>query len=569
MSRLELHPAPTHGGLPQGPSTPARRRVRPAAALALVLAAVALAGLCAAYVVAARAAYGGNSDDATLVLQGQSMATGHLTLSGWDLSYDAFWTSDVPFYGLAVALFGVREHLMYLVPAVIALLLALVTAWVSLPSGGEARQPVPRRLARRAAVPVAVVLAVLGLPNPVLAYFLLQAGWHAVTALLCLIAFAAVAARRSGRAGLFVAVVAVAAGLLGDLLTAVLALVPLGAGALVAVRRTRSWRAAARPAIAAAGGCLLALGLRLLALAVGTYAIGSRNLRATSSQVLANLASLPDRVGGLFGVTDIAGGSSPWPLRAVHALVLAGVLAALGGALAGLVRGLIGGRRTGAPASTGSEPGGAAAFGNWASPMLDDLLGLAIVADVVAYCVFATDSAVPLARYLVPGVAFATVLAARRAGSLAARLGARRRRAGLLALAAITACCLVDFGVDTLGPPASQEARPLATFLVGHHLRAGIGDYWSASITTVDSGGSVAVRPVQLGPHGSLVRYTKQSDASWYAGRRFDFFVSDTANPWQGVTSAAAVRSFGSPAKSYEVGTYRILVWPHPVRVSS
>ncbi len=76
------------------------------------------------------------------------------------------------------------------------------------------------------------------------------------------------------------------------------------------------------------------------------------------------------------------------------------------------------------------------------------------------------------------------------------------------------------------------------------------------------------MRPVQLGPGHSLVRYNKQSDASWYEGVPFRFFVSDTGNPWQGVTSGAAVRAFGSPARSYEVGTYRVLVWSHPIHVA-
>src|SRR5580698_4027563 len=59
------------------------------------------------FVLASRHAFGSNSDDATLILQGQSVSSGHLTLQGWDLSYDSFWTVDVLFYALGVRLLGV------------------------------------------------------------------------------------------------------------------------------------------------------------------------------------------------------------------------------------------------------------------------------------------------------------------------------------------------------------------------------------------------------------------------------------------------------------------------------
>jgi hypothetical protein len=88
---------------------------------------VAVVLLIVLFDLASRHAFGGNSDDATLVLQGQSISSGHFTLQGWDLSYDSFWTVDVIFYALAVRLLGVSPELLNLVPAVIAALLVLVS----------------------------------------------------------------------------------------------------------------------------------------------------------------------------------------------------------------------------------------------------------------------------------------------------------------------------------------------------------------------------------------------------------------------------------------------------------
>ncbi|HTX00276.1 MAG TPA: hypothetical protein VMD59_15960 [Acidimicrobiales bacterium] len=570
---------------------PARQRPCPCTVAASL---VAVAALSALFLVAAKAAYGGNSDDATLVLQGQSMASGHLTLSGWDLSYDAFWTSDVPFYALAVAIVGARQVDMYLVPAVVGALLALVAASMAggiplrmrRPAGPPPGAGVPRPLVATLAA-LGTAVALLALPSPVLSYFLLQGGWHAVTALWCLIAFAGVA-RAKSRAGLGVAVVFLAAGLLGDLLTAVLGIAPLLVAGAVAARRQASWRAARRYVAAVAGGCALALLARGIALTVGTYTIGSRSVLAAPSQVLRNVASIPDRIAGMLGVTDTVPGvsASPWPFRLAHLVLLVAVVAALLAALADLVRGLLGrpvpaGAPGSAPADqappaaaagpAGATPGNGAGAGigtvardeSW---RLDDLLAVAVLADLVAYVVFATDSNIALARYLVPGVVFAALLAARWIARLVRRHPLVRSRwvAGFALL--LVALCGLDFGLDSLGPAAPQEARALAGFLAARHLDVGIGDYWSSSVVSVDSGGRVLVRPVQLGRHRKLVRYDKQSTAAWYH-TTFQFFVSDTANPWQGVSSAAAQRTFGAPASVYRVGTYRVLVWAHPVRL--
>jgi hypothetical protein len=551
----------------------ARRRDSRRLVAACLLCLVGAAALAALLALAAGAAYGGNSDDATLVLQGRAMSAGHLTLSGWDLSFDAFWTTDVPLYALTVAILGVRQEVMYLVPAVVAVLLVLTGAWLALPRREAHRAAARGNRLLAALVATGTVVALLGLPSPVLAYFLLQGGWHATTALCCLIVFGGVA-RSSSRLGLAVAIVSLAAALLGDLLSAALAVGPLLAAGAVAAGRSRRWRAGARHASAAAGGGALAWLARDAARAVGTYAIGPRSILATPRQMLSNLASLPDRVGGMFGVTDIVGGvaPSPWPLRAAHALVLVLVLAALATSLAGIPRTDAGGRRAAAisPAAGSAHAGLDLRTAPPQDRALEELLAIAVVADVCAYCLFAAASATALSRYLLPGVAFATVLTARHLARLAGRARPRPARCASLAGLVLIACCALDFGCNSLGPPAPQEARPLAAFLAGHGLTSGVGDYWSASIVTVDSAGSVAVRPVQLGPDHTLVRYDKQSSAAWYEPpRAFRFFVSDTARPWQGVTAAAAAQAFGAPARSYAVGTYRVLVWSRPIHLGA
>src|SRR5260221_14626195 len=69
----------------------------------------------------------GNSDGATVVLEGQALATGNLSLAGWTLSFDSFWTIDAPVYALAEGIFGVRPLLLTIVPSLLAALVLLLS----------------------------------------------------------------------------------------------------------------------------------------------------------------------------------------------------------------------------------------------------------------------------------------------------------------------------------------------------------------------------------------------------------------------------------------------------------
>jgi hypothetical protein len=129
--------------------------------------------------------------------------------------------------------------------------------------------------------------------------------------------------------------------------------------------------------------------------------------------------------------------------------------------------------------------------------------------------------------------------------------------------------CAVTFATESVGGSAPQEARALGSFLQSKGLTSGVGDYWSSSIVTVDTSNKVEVRPVALGSTGTLQRYTLQSAAWWYQGQTFRFFVYDSGNVWQNVTGSAAEKSFGAPAATYDVGSYRVLTYPRGIHIAS
>jgi hypothetical protein len=487
----------------------------------------------------------GDSDGATVILQGQSINDGNLALSGWRTLYDSFWTVDAPFYALGVRIFGVDPRLLYLVPAVLAALVIVVGGWLA----REGRRGAP------AVVAVMTVLGLLALPSDVWARFFLRGPLHVGTVLLCLLAFACL---RAGTWGWrwAVAVVLFAAGLLGDLLTLPLGVLPALVAGGAAMLRARSWRAGLPTVTAAAASGVLAIAVRKIAVIIGTYSIGEANPRASLGQMVSNLEALPSFTAAVFGVGNgvFGPGDVPAALAAVHVVGLLAVAASMIVAGIGLVRGVW----------TGEQRGGSSS----AAWRLDDMLVLACAVELPLFVVLAVTGDPNFIRYLAPLVIFGAVLAGREAARLVEGIGRPQlRRAGYVLGIAVLAAY-----VAAVVPTLSRAKRPttsanLAHFLEARGLHEGIGSYWDASIATVASHGKVVVRPV-IGDHGRIVRYGKQSTREWYAGQPFEFLVYNVASPWPGVSSGTAVATFGPTAHTYTLGSYRVLVWAHPISVA-
>ncbi len=518
------------------------RAIRPA--LLVLGATIGLTALSAFLLEASLHAVAGNSDSATVVLEGAAISHGHLGLHGWSMTADSFWSVDALFYAIAAMLVGVRAVLMNAVPSVIAALSIVVATVVA-----------ARGLSRRASIPASLfVLALLGLPGPVLAYFLLQGPWHVATTLWCLLAFVALL-RPPTRLTFLAAVGLLAAGLLGDPMTLAIGCAPLLVFGLVGLRGRAKEPAAWRPVYAVGMSVVVALVVRAVAYASGGFAVVARHDPITAKHIIWNVLHVVPILSALFGV-----GSLPINAPGVSVLfhlarAIATFLIALG-VLASLVQ-LV--RRTIRPEASMDT-----------SRRVDDLLVTAFFADLAVFVVVSSGSAVNNARYLIPAVIFGSILGARFVGRSAAAL---RDRRGLLALGAAGLVLLGAFALGSAellkSPRPARPAVELTAFLERQGLRNGIGDYWSSSIVTVESREHVLVRPVVTNSAGRIIRDDRESDASWYADTGFEFLVYNLNGPGAGVDLGSARATFGKPTHIYDVGTYRLLVWDHPVYVSA
>jgi hypothetical protein len=111
----------------------------------------------------------------------------------------------------------------------------------------------------------------------------------------------------------------------------------------------------------------------------------------------------------------------------------------------------------------------------------------------------------------------------------------------------------------------------LATFLESHGLTSGVGDFWVASLTTVESGNAVSIRPIVPGPDLKLEAYNKGDDPGWFAGHSFQFVVypsTTAASSSTQVSLRTASATWGRPSTTYDVAGYIVLEWPDSVTVT-
>ncbi|MGO9911154.1 MAG: hypothetical protein ACLPQS_08355, partial [Acidimicrobiales bacterium] len=382
------------------------------------------------------------------------------------------------------------------------------------------------------------------------------------TSRLAGIAFVALRRARFGW-GWALAIIMLAAGMLGDLQTVALGVAPIAIAGVVTMLRSRQWRAGA-PAVSAAA-CSLALAeiVRHVARLIGTFTIAPANPRASLHQMLQNLHHVITYGAALEGVGyhPFGAQSVPLILELAHGVGLLLGLTALVMALVSIVRSSVTSDRL-APVSAEEQECRRESF------FLEDVLFFAFCAGCAVFVWLSFSASGAFGRYLSSAVIFGSILGARLVGRIAERLTTTGPRLATGALAVLVlAGYVATCAMVVTSAPVKQPAVALTTYLEDHHLTHGIGDYWSSSIVTVESADTVVIRPVIALPGGAhLARYMRQTSSQWYDGR-FEFLVYDLSSPWGSVGARSAEASFGPPRHIARVGTYRVLTWAHELAI--
>jgi hypothetical protein len=499
-------------------------------------------------------------DAATALLEGESIASGHVLLQGWALSLDSFWTLEALCYAIAVRVDGVHLYLLHLIPAIVAMVVVFLGIFIA--AEGRSR--------RGGVVGAVAVLVLLGLPSPVLAYFFLQGPWHITTALAVLIALA-LTMRSHRRSAQLAASFVLAFALLSDSATVFLGVLPIFGVGLFQLLRTRKFRDGAPYMLTSLLALVLALAIHEIGHALGMFTLVNRSLVVSPKQLSHNVFLLVHRIPALFGVGDLPLSSlsqGALGFQVVRAILLLLVLVTFVVGIYRTSRAIIRLRHAREPLSP--------------ARCIDGVLLFGLLGDIAFYIVGSANGHVEFTKYLTAGVIFLVIFCARSLGEFAERQGHRvdarhvrrvdARSVGVWIGSAVVACCVLvcgyQFVAQAMKTAPGQKTHQLTIFLASHHLGNGIGSYPIASLVSVDSSLRNMVRPVEANGAKVIVSFDRQRDNSWYVGANFRYLIYDTTVPWHGVDLASATKTFGRPKKIFVVGPYRILAWDHPLQVS-
>ena len=209
------------------------------------------------------------------------------------------------------------------------------------------------------------------------------------------------------------------------------------------------------------------------------------------------------------------------------------------------------------------------------SDLISPVLATAIAVNVAGYSLSIVSAGLFDAREILAVLPFGAVLAGRMVPGQLAGVPRRLKPALAGASAAVLACYAAALGYGAAQPPVPDSMQAIIPWLEAHHLTHGLGTYNEANLTTMDSGGRVAVRAVSWQFTGNVPR-SFESDADWFDPRHnfANFIVTNTADttpnrdkslrrssmiPGQAIAALHA----GPPAHVYHYKTFTIMVWDH------
>jgi hypothetical protein len=200
--------------------------------------------------------------------------------------------------------------------------------------------------------------------------------------------------------------------------------------------------------------------------------------------------------------------------------------------------------------------------------LVAQLLVTGVAINLAVYALSTKANVVTQTREIAAVLPFCAALAGRLLGGhlLGGRLLAGRVKAAKLVplLLVVLLGYLIGLAREISQPSVAAQNQQIASWLAARHLHTGLSGYWESNVVTLTSGDRVQIRTVALSG-GRLIPSTLESKAEWYDPDRntanFVVLFPGVAG-YPGFTQKQAVlATFGKPARTYQVGSYTILVW--------
>lgn len=433
-----------------------------------------------------------DSDAANNALQAWDMLHGHLLLHGWIIGDATYYTFELPVMAVIEIFFGLHTIAIHVAMALIYLIIAACAVAIAVTDSGGAS-----RVAR-----AGVTVAVLSAPVLIHSDLWIPLGKpdHMGTSVFLLISCLLVDRATGRRFTPPVLCVILCAGQIGDVTVryvAVPAIVVMCAYRILAARKIRTGDTA--NLVAAAASLPLATVVRALMRHFGAY------LMVSPKTGIAPVSHWPHNAALAWHSLRLLFGSAAAPHAAPAGTAVIFGSACLLAAAAGFLLAL---RRW--PAARRAE----------------QALVVAIAVNIGAY-VISTLPTPNTPHDLAVVLPASAVLAARTL--VPARIADMRTALAASGVAVVAA--FLPLSVIAAQPPAVSGGAQLAGWLQAHGLRYGLGGYWDGSAVTVQAGGHVQVRTVEVKGR-EVTPYPWETNTLWFDHSRHyaNFAIIDLTN---------------------------------------
>lgn len=483
-----------------------------------------------------------NSDFANQLLEGADIVSGNPSLSGWNLTGITFFTTELPFYALGSALFGVNPYCGIFVIALMYICLFL-TGFLAA-SGGKHLRPDTFLL----------YLILAGMPTPV---WLGQLRGHCgafIYVFLSLYALDRFFSEKKDYRYLSFFMLLSALACAGDLLYAMILLIPLGLVCLISLLQNRGqWDRGHCWSALGAIGISLAVGLGLEKWYLLSGGLNKNNFlsQRNFTEISALSAKFSLMLDGLLKAFRADFSAQPilsihtlsWFLYAILFLIFAGLVCRT------LWRFLH------------QQPTDLISLLLSLSTLL--LLLLLFLSDL-----YADESC---ARYLAWLAVGAAVLLARQYqhSELPAKPVAQGHFPASQLVTALALLTLLS-GIQPIprGRLVTDQDR-LAAVLRENDLKSGYSSFWNASSTTVAARNQVKVRPIKIiaeveGQPSAVAVHNWAVRTDWYYPTSANFIIFDGGGYFE--QYAWYIDDvFGPPQKQVQNGRFRILIYDYDI----
>ncbi len=485
-----------------------------------------------------------NADDASILLEAQSMLRGNYIMSGWYMPTDNFLTIDIPFYALGLKLGFSPIALLRIVPSLLYTLVILCSGYLV-----STLLPQKQRLWSWLAV-----LGILAFPPLYMVQLLLVGPIHVGTLLFALIGLIAYKHFLSGARGKWFAfailLLLMILAMVGDPLVLVFLVVPL---ILTECTQMVVKKRVSLQENAVFFGTLLAIVISHVILWVldsaGVHILSNIGFSFTSIRnMITNLHQSITLVYFIFNANIFT--SSAFSLSHLPIFINAIVVSAFGIAVVGVVIYAL------------VKRGKSSFFQEETTPETK-IIQVAIWSSIgtVASVIVSTFGGAAGRRYLYP------LLFLSELGTFPIIFKFVNKHVLRIAVVLVFVANALPFAISLYQAPAGVPSEiGLFAVLKEHHLTQGLGSFWSSAFVTVRSGEQVVIR--QIIPRDNYIHpYYFLVDGKWFdpANLRQANFIIYRKGDGISAYYNASVHTFGMPDHQYHVNGYTVLAWNTPL----